>query len=196
MPVKFTKHSPPLLVVLQKLVLQEKVHSLVKWKEREDVSGMKQVSPLQVDPAVLLIDGQCYLCNRITQFVVKRDNAKAFRFATLQSPIGQRLLREGQLSLVDINTFVMVQGDAYYTKSDAALHVLSKLGGWWRTLYVFILVPRGLRDVVYNIVAQNRFRWFGTPGACLMPTPDVRSRFLENGILFVNNESEEHKDEK
>ncbi|OMF38480.1 hypothetical protein BK133_02085 [Paenibacillus sp. FSL H8-0548] len=157
---------------------------------------MKRGDQYQAVYAVLLIDGQCYLCNRITQFVVKRDKAKVFRFATLQSPIGQRLLQEGQLSLVDMNTFVMVQGDDYFIKSDAALRVLSKLDGWWRILYLFIIVPRSLRDVVYDINAQNRFRWFGAPEECLIPTHDLRSRFLEDGVLFASKESEGHLDEK
>lgn len=143
---------------------------------------MKDPQQRLMQPAVLLIDGQCLLCNRITRFVAKRDQAVAFQFAALQSGIGQQLLAEGHLPVDDINTFVMVQDGRYYTKSDAALRVFRRLGGLWPLLYVFRIVPRGWRNVIYDFVARNRYRWFGMNDACILPSQDVRSRFLENGI--------------
>lgn len=133
------------------------------------------------EPAVLLVDGQCLLCNRITHFVAKRDKARAFRFAMLQSPIGQQLLVDGSFPLDDIDTFVMVQGERYYTKSDAALRVFRKLDGWWRILYLFIVVPLSWRNWVYDNIARNRYRIFGRADVCLLPTPELMERFMEQG---------------
>lgn len=140
------------------------------------------------EPAVLLIDGQCLLCNKITHFVAKRDRSKAFQFAMLQSPIGQQLLIEGDFPLNDINTFVMVQGEKYYTKSDAALRVFRKLDGFWRILYLFIVVPQAWRNLVYDVIARNRYRMFGRADVCLLPTPELMGRFMEHGAQAVNTE--------
>lgn len=133
------------------------------------------------EPAVLLVDGQCLLCNRITHFVAKRDKVRAFRFAMLQSPIGQQLLVEGDFPLDDIDTFVLVQGGRYYTKSDAALRVFRKLDGWWRILYLFIVVPLPFRNWVYDSIARNRYRIFGRADVCLLPTSELMERFMEHG---------------
>lgn len=131
---------------------------------------------------ILLIDGQCLLCNRITRFVAKRDKTKVFHFASLQSRAGRQLLIEGHLPIDDLNTFVMVQDGQYFTKSDAALRVFRKLDGFWPVLYMFIFVPLAWRNAVYDRIARNRFKWFGKADACMLPTADVRGRFLENGI--------------
>lgn len=131
---------------------------------------------------ILLIDGQCLLCNGITRFVAKRDKAKAFHFASLQSEAGQQLLIEGHLPIDDINTIVMVQDGKYYTKSEAALRVFRKLDGFWPILYMFTLIPFAWRNAVYDRIARNRYKWFGKADACLLPTADVSGRFLENGI--------------
>ncbi|WP_054024706.1 thiol-disulfide oxidoreductase DCC family protein [Bacillus sp. FJAT-28004] len=140
---------------------------------------MKTMTSRNDDTTVLLIDGQCMLCNRITRFVVKRDKKKFFRFATLQSPFGQHLLRDGNLPLDDLDTFVMVQSKIYYTKSEAALRVLRRLDGWWWLLYPFILVPLAWRNLVYDRIARNRYRWFEKNDVCIMPTPDLINRFMD-----------------
>ncbi|OBZ17349.1 thiol-disulfide oxidoreductase DCC family protein [Bacillus sp. FJAT-26390] len=143
---------------------------------------MSRTSVNQDEPAVLLIDGRCLLCNRITIFVAKRDKAKAFRFAMLQSSVGIRLLINGKLSTHDYDTFVMVQDGRYYTKSDAALRVLRRLGGWWRLMYLFIALPRAWRNVVYDFVANNRYKWFGQTDVCMLPSPELIARFIEDGV--------------
>jgi len=140
---------------------------------------MKKMSSPKDKTTVLLIDGQCMLCNRITRFVVKRDKQKIFRFATLQSPFGQQLLRDGNLPIDDLDTFVMVHSKQYYTKSEAALRVLRKLDGWWWVLYPFILVPLVMRNYVYDIIARNRYRWFEQNDMCILPTPELLDRFMD-----------------
>lgn len=150
------------------------------------MNGLRQRN---YEPAVLLIDGQCLLCNAITRFVARRDKSMAFQFASLQSEAGQRLLIEGHLPIDDINTFVMVQGGQYYTKSDAALRVFRKLDGLWVLLYVFIVVPLAWRNLVYDFIARNRYRWLRRANVCLLPAPEVKARFLANGIQAVERET-------
>lgn len=128
---------------------------------------------------ICLVDGHCHLCHGITRFVIQRDLRKTFYFASLQSKVGRYLLERGQLPTDDLDTFVLIEGGRYYTKSSAALRVFRQFPGWWPLLYATIVVPRFIRDRVYDFIALHRYRWFGREEACLMPTPEMRGRFLE-----------------
>ncbi|QTH45932.1 thiol-disulfide oxidoreductase DCC family protein [Cohnella sp. LGH] len=139
---------------------------------------MKRTSN-QSEPIVLLIDGHCNMCHGLAKFVVGRDKRAVFRFASLQSELGRRLLKEGGMPEDALETFVMVDNGKYYTKSTAALRIGRKLGWPWSVAYPAIVVPRFVRDRVYRFVARRRYRWFGRSESCLLPTPDMRSRFLE-----------------
>ncbi|RED86369.1 thiol-disulfide oxidoreductase DCC family protein [Cohnella phaseoli] len=139
---------------------------------------MKRTSN-QSKPIVLLIDGHCNMCHGLAKFVVGRDKRAVFRFASLQSELGRRLLKEGGMPEDALETFVMVDNGKYYTKSTAALRIGRKLGWPWSVAYPAIVVPRFVRDRVYRFVARRRYRWFGRSESCLLPTPDMRSRFLE-----------------
>ena len=127
---------------------------------------------------VILFDGVCNLCNGLVNFVIPRDPKAKFRFAALQWESGQKLLNKFHLPTDDFNTFILVEGDPYYKKSTAALRVLKDLGGAWSIFYMFILVPSPIRNFVYNIIAGNRCRWFGKKDQCLIPTADIKNRFL------------------
>lgn len=133
----------------------------------------------QTQPMIMLVDGHCHLCNGITKFVIKHDKASKFQFASLQSQIGQQLLAEGGLPLHDLDTFVFIRGGRYYTKSGAALRVFRQLNGLWPLLYSFIIVPVPIRNVVYDFIANNRYRWFGRSESCLLPNASLRNRFLD-----------------
>lgn len=128
---------------------------------------------------VILFDGVCNLCNGAVQFIIKRDPDGIFRFASLQSVAGQEVLRRHDLPTEDFDTMVLVEGDTVFTKSTAALRILRRLGGVWTVTYTFIAVPRFVRDWVYGTVARNRYSWFGKREQCMVPTPDLKSRFLE-----------------
>jgi predicted DCC family thiol-disulfide oxidoreductase YuxK len=130
---------------------------------------------------VLLFDGVCNLCNRWVQFIIRHDPDGVFRFAPLQSDVGTELLRECGLSADHLDSLVLVEDDNYYTKSDAALRTATHLGGVFRLGWPFQFVPRRLRDWVYDIVADNRYDWFGKRDQCMMPTPDIEERFLAGG---------------
>lgn len=127
---------------------------------------------------ILLFDGVCNLCNSIVQFTIKRDPKAKFKFASLQSESGQSLLKQFGLPTNDFNSFVYIQGNKYFLKSSAGLNVLKELGGFWKVFYVFIIIPRPLRDFVYNIIAKTRYNIFGKQDTCMAPTPNIKHRFL------------------
>jgi predicted DCC family thiol-disulfide oxidoreductase YuxK len=129
---------------------------------------------------VILFDGVCNLCNSSVNFIIDRDTKNEFRFAALQSEVGQRLLSSmPAASLKDFDSVVLIEGDRIYKKSTAALRIARSLKGIWSWLYIFILIPRFLRDPIYNLIANNRYRWFGKKDSCRIPTAELRSRFLE-----------------
>lgn len=128
--------------------------------------------------AVILFDGVCNLCNSSVQFILKRDKSGRFLFGSLQSQSGQDLLVKHGLPVDDYASFIYIKGDRIYTKSSGALHVLKDLGGFWRLFYVFILIPRPIRDYIYSLIANNRYGLFGKRNACMMPNDEIKSRFL------------------
>lgn len=127
---------------------------------------------------IVLFDGVCNLCNKSVQYIIRRDTDKKVYYAPLQSDIGQKILAANHLSTSEFNTFIYVENGKIHTKSDAALR-LSRILSWPTSLwYYLLLVPRFLRDFVYDIIARNRYRWMGKRDACMLPTPELRSRFL------------------
>lgn len=128
---------------------------------------------------VLLFDGVCNLCNASVQWVLKRDRKGAFRFASLQSETGQELLKAFGFSQKNFDTVVLIDGGRIYTRSDAPLEVVRRLGGGWPLLTVFKIIPLAVRNAVYDWVACNRYRWFGKREACMLPRPEWKDRFLD-----------------
>ncbi len=130
------------------------------------------------DTPIILFDGICNLCNAAVQFVIKRDPAAVFSFASLQSEVGQQLLKKFDLPVSELNSFVLIQHDQSYTRSTAALKVAKQLKGPTKLLYGFIIVPAFIRNFVYKIIAANRYRWFGKRDSCMLPSVDLKERFL------------------
>lgn len=129
-------------------------------------------------PAILLFDDVCNLCNASVQWVLLRDRRGVFHFAALQSDVGRGLLARFGLSAENFDTVVLVDGDRVFTRSDAALEVLRRLGKPWAFGAGLRVLPRSLRDAVYNWIARNRYRWFGRREQCLLPRPEWQERFL------------------
>ncbi|CAN5225811.1 thiol-disulfide oxidoreductase DCC family protein [soil metagenome] len=127
---------------------------------------------------IILFDGDCNLCNGTVRFIINRDPTSKFKFASLQSEKGQALLRNFNLSTSDFNTFVYINEDQYFTKSSAALRVLKELGGLWTSFYLLIIIPKKFRDFLYDIIVHNRYKWFGERDSCMVPTPELKGRFL------------------
>jgi predicted DCC family thiol-disulfide oxidoreductase YuxK len=129
---------------------------------------------------LILFDGYCNLCSRSVQFVLKHDRKAKFRFASLQSEYGKTILQKHQLPTQSFGTFVLVEDDKIHFKSTAALRVVKSLSGMWPVLYIFIIVPRFIRDAVYGFVARNRYKLFGKRDSCWLPKPEWKERFLDS----------------
>ncbi len=127
---------------------------------------------------IILFDGICNLCDGAVQFVIKHDPENQFLFASLQSEAGQRLLKQYKLSVENFNSFILIQDEKVYSKSTGALKVARQIKGVWNWLYIFIIIPSFFRDKVYDWIAQNRYKWFGKKEACMIPTPELKARFL------------------
>jgi predicted DCC family thiol-disulfide oxidoreductase YuxK len=127
---------------------------------------------------IVLFDGVCNLCNGAVGFIIRNDPHRRFRFAALQSPVGQTLLQQRGLPAETLDSIVFIEGECAFTKSTAALRIARRLGSVWPAAFLFILVPRPLRDLCYTLIARNRYRIFGKRDACMMPTPELKTRFL------------------
>ncbi|WP_410513870.1 DCC1-like thiol-disulfide oxidoreductase family protein [Paenibacillus sp. BR2-3] len=130
--------------------------------------------------SIVLIDGVCHLCQGLVRFIIPRDPQARFMFAPLQSEAAQKLLQEVGIIMKPghLSTVVLLENGIYYTESAAVLRIARKLRSPWPAAYIFILVPPVLRNAVYRLVARNRYRWFGLDEQCLLPTADIRRRFL------------------
>ncbi len=135
------------------------------------------------DSPVLLYDGLCGFCNKSVQMILRRDRRGEMRFAALQSAYGEAV-RARHAELHDVDSVVLVEQsrdgrERVFIRSDAALRVAAYLGGWWKLLTVFRIVPRRVRDFFYDLFARYRYRFFGKYDQCLVPSPEMRSRFVE-----------------
>ncbi|MCQ6275008.1 thiol-disulfide oxidoreductase DCC family protein [Bacillus sp. V3B] len=126
---------------------------------------------------VVLFDGECHFCNWSVQFIIKRDPKGIFRFASLQSKIGQELLEKYEVP-VDIDSMVVVEKGKAYVQSDAALRICRHLRGVWKFLYMFHIIPSSVRNSIYDWVAKNRYKWFRKKESCTRLPSNVRKRFL------------------
>ena len=128
---------------------------------------------------VIVFDGVCNLCSRSVQFIIKRDPGGVFHFAPLQSDSGAGLLNEYGLDASDVKTFLLVRKGKAYIKSDAALEIIKEFHGGWKALTILHIIPGVVRNWCYDIIASNRHRWFGRKDTCMMPTDDIKERFLQ-----------------
>jgi len=133
----------------------------------------------EINNPVVLFDGVCNLCSGAVQFIIKHDPEKQFRFASLQSKFGEEVMKHFNLPIDQFNSFILLENEKIYTRSTAALKVSKKLTGIWSFAYGFIIIPRFIRDAVYNLIARRRYKWFGKKNECWIPTPELRSLFLD-----------------
>lgn len=133
---------------------------------------------MEVKSPLILFDGVCNLCNSSVQFVIRNDKRKLFHFASLQGETGQGILREFQFPTTGFNSFILIDDGRLYKESGAVLRLLKKLGGIWQLLYVFIIIPPFIRNGMYRFIASNRYRWFGKTESCMLPSPELKARFL------------------
>lgn len=128
---------------------------------------------------IILFDGVCNLCNGAITFIIQRDKKDIFRYAPLQSEIGKELAAKHHIDLDKVDSIILVTEDKAYSKSTAALRIAKQLSAGWPLLAIFLILPRFLRDAVYDFIAHNRYKWFGKKEACMIPTPELKSKFLD-----------------
>ena len=141
-------------------------------------------SPLSNSPThqrsfLILFDGVCNLCNGFVRFVIARDPAGRFRFGALQSAAARRVLELQEMPHPLPDAVVLVEDGRVFTRSGAALRIARRLTFPWPIAAVFLAVPRPLRDWIYTHVARHRYRWFGRRDHCMVPSPEMRARFID-----------------
>ena len=140
---------------------------------------MMEINNLPKDKKIILFDGVCNLCNSFVQYIIKHDKKDAFRFVALQSELGQKIISHIGISEKNIDSIILYQaGVAYYYKSEAALEIAKQLGGLFSFATVFKILPLSLRNTIYDYIAKNRYKWYGKQESCMIPTPELQSKFL------------------
>ncbi|MEE2802003.1 MULTISPECIES: thiol-disulfide oxidoreductase DCC family protein [Nonlabens] len=130
------------------------------------------------DKKIILFDGVCNLCNGAVVFIIKRDKKDVFRFAALQSEIGEKLLRKHQIDPEKTDSIILVDDNNAFAKAGAALRIAQQLSGLWPALAILRIVPRFISNAVYDWIASNRYQWFGKKESCMIPTPELKAKFL------------------
>ena len=128
---------------------------------------------------IILFDGVCNLCNSAINFVIDKDTNNNFHFASLQSEFGQALLVHFGRNTTDFDSMIVYENGKIETKSTAALRIAAGLSGSWKFLSIFKIVPTFLRNGIYNLIAKNRYSWFGKKNECRIPTPELKAKFIE-----------------
>ncbi|MBB4119168.1 putative DCC family thiol-disulfide oxidoreductase YuxK [Mesonia hippocampi] len=138
------------------------------------------MSNIPENKQIILFDGVCNLCNSFVNLVIRQDKKDRFRFASLQSEIGRELIEERNLDPDKLDSIILINpGVAYYLKSTAALQIAKHLSGGYKLLSYFSFLPENFRDFIYTYVANNRYKWYGKKEQCMLPSPEIKAKFLE-----------------
>lgn len=127
---------------------------------------------------IILFDGVCNLCNSTVVRVIKNDKTDLFRFTTLQGAVGQVIVTEHGIDTAKTDSIILIDNKKAFTKSTAALRIAKDLSGAYPLLYGFIIIPKPIRDWVYDYIAKNRYKWYGKKDSCMIPTPELKKKFL------------------
>ena len=127
---------------------------------------------------VILFDGVCNFCNYLVNFAIKKDKKKILRFAPLQGETAKRLITDYKINHTTLSSVIFIDNGKAYTQSSAALRICKHLDSGWKLFYGLIVIPKFIRDAIYNIIARNRYKWFGKKDTCMIPTPWIKDRFL------------------
>ncbi len=131
------------------------------------------------DKKIILFDGVCNLCDNTVQFIIKHDKKDTFRFLALQSELGQQIVKHIGVDTSETDSIILYEpGVAYYYKAEAALKIASELGGIYSLLGLFSILPKSLSNSIYDYVARNRYKWYGKKDECMIPTPEMKAKFL------------------
>jgi|TARA_B110000261_G_scaffold41349_1_gene48540 predicted DCC family thiol-disulfide oxidoreductase YuxK len=128
--------------------------------------------------SIILFDGVCNLCNGAVNFVINRDPGNVFKFTPLQEKQGVLLLKKHAIDAKMLDSIVLIENGNVYIKSSAALRIAKKMSNLWPLFFALLIIPRFMRDGVYDFIAKNRYKWFGKKEQCMIPTPGLREKFL------------------
>ncbi len=133
---------------------------------------------LENQNGIILFDGVCNFCHSSVNTIIRYDKKKYFRFAPIQSALGQELMNKFGLDPIQFDSVILIDHNKAYTYSSAVLHILKKMGGIFSLGYVFIIVPPIIRNGIYKWFSRNRYKWYGKKDSCMVPTAEIRSRFI------------------
>jgi predicted DCC family thiol-disulfide oxidoreductase YuxK len=137
------------------------------------------LNKLPKDKKIILFDGVCNLCNSSINYVIDKDQNDEFRFLTLQSDLGKELQEYLGIMSTNLDSIILyIPDEAYYIKSTAAINIISQFSGLWKLIKVFNIIPTVIRDIAYDFIAKNRYKWYGKQQHCRIPTPELNSKFL------------------
>lgn len=138
------------------------------------------IENLPIDKKIILFDGVCNFCNDSVLKVIKNDKNNVFVFTSLQSDTGKKIIEHIGIDINIIDSIILYQPNvAYYIKSSAALNIIKEFSGFWGLMQLFWIFPEPIRNVVYDYIAKNRYKWFGKKENCMIPTPKLKAKFLE-----------------
>lgn len=138
-----------------------------------------EIAALPKDKKIILFDGVCNLCDATVQYLIKRDNKDVFRFVALQSELGKEIIDYLGVDTSKTDSIILYEPEkAYYYKAEAAIKIASAIGGIYKLMQVFSIFPKGLNNLVYDYVAKNRYKWYGKKSECMIPTPEMKAKFL------------------
>lgn len=131
-------------------------------------------------PIIIYFDGVCYLCNSLVNFLLKIDKDNRLKFSPLQSNFAERELKNSDINLEEIDSIILQVGSKFFIKSDAVIKIIKEMRWYWQGLLVIKILPKNIRDKLYDFIADHRYKWFGKKDSCMIPTNDVKSRFIIN----------------
>lgn len=138
-----------------------------------------KVEGLPKDKKIILFDGVCNLCDNTVQFIIKKDKKDLFRFVAIQSDLGQDIINYIGVDTSKTDSILLYEpGEAYYYKAEAAIKIAKALGGIYSLMGMFSVLPKSLSNAVYDYVARNRYKWYGRKEECMIPTPEMKAKFL------------------
>jgi predicted DCC family thiol-disulfide oxidoreductase YuxK len=147
--------------------------------QRSEIIINKKMLIRPPNKKIILLDGVCNLCDSSVQFIIKHDKNDIFRFVSLQSELGQEILKYIGIDPINIDSIILYEpGIAYHYKSSAALEIAKSLGGFFHFGTVFKIIPAGIRNQLYDYIAKNRYKWYGKKESCMIPSKEIKNKFL------------------
>lgn len=138
-----------------------------------------EIESLPKDKKIILFDGICNLCESSIQFIIKRDKKDTFRYVAIQSEIGQKIIKHIGIDTSKTDSIILyLPGRAYYYKAEAALLIAKDLSGFYSILGYLSFIPNNLKNLIYDYIAKNRYKWYGKKESCMIPTPELKAKFL------------------